>query len=82
MKRSSALSGLIGLILLSFGTLGYVLTSGGFARLFIFVNLLGGLIAVVGWLMSSWARWERWRAVARRVMARTRRSIRLALSDC
>jgi ABC-type uncharacterized transport system involved in gliding motility auxiliary subunit len=54
MKRSSALSGLIGLILLSFGTLGYVLTSGGFARLFIFVNLLGGLIAVVGWLMSSW----------------------------
>lgn len=54
MKRSSALSGLIGLVLLSFGTLGYVLTSGGFARLFIFVNLLGGLFAVIGWLTSSW----------------------------
>ncbi|HXZ86977.1 MAG TPA: GldG family protein [Candidatus Binataceae bacterium] len=54
MKRSSALSGLIGLVLLSFGILGYVLTSGGFARLFIFVNVLGGLFAVTGWLMSSW----------------------------
>src|SRR5215469_4644629 len=56
MKRSSALSGLIGLVLLSFGILGYALTSGGFAKLFIFVNLLGGFFAVVGWLMSSWGK--------------------------
>lgn len=54
MKRSSALSGLIGLVLLLFGILGYLLTTGGFARLFIFVNVLGGLFAVVGWVMSSW----------------------------
>jgi ABC-type uncharacterized transport system involved in gliding motility auxiliary subunit len=54
MKRSSALSGLIGIVLVSFGIIGYGLTAGGFARLFIFVNLLGGLFAVIGWLMSSW----------------------------
>lgn len=54
MKRTSALSGLIGLVLLLFGTLGYLLTSGGFARLYIFINLLGALFALGGWLISSW----------------------------
>lgn len=53
MKRSSALSGLIGLVLLSFGVLGYLLTSGAFARLFSGVNLIAGVIALIGWLASS-----------------------------
>ncbi len=53
MKRSSALSGLIGLVLLSFGALGYLLTAGSFARLFAGVNLIGGAIALIGWLASS-----------------------------
>jgi gliding motility-associatede transport system auxiliary component len=54
MRRTSALTGLIGIVLLSFGVIGYALTSGSFARLFIFVNVLGGVIALIGWLMSSW----------------------------
>lgn len=54
MKRSSALTGLLGLVLLSFGVIGYALTSGSFARFFIFVNLLGGAIAIIGWLVASW----------------------------
>src|SRR5579863_1261453 len=54
MRRTSALTGLIGIVLLSFGIIGYALTSGGFARLFIFVNVLGGAVALIGWLMSSW----------------------------
>lgn len=54
MKRSSALTGLLGLVLLIFGLIGYALTSGGFARLFIFVNLIGGAFALIGWLASSW----------------------------
>ena len=53
MKRTSALSGIIGIIFLLFATFGYVLTAGGFARLFSGVNLLAGIIAVVGWLVSS-----------------------------
>jgi ABC-type uncharacterized transport system involved in gliding motility auxiliary subunit len=54
MKRSSALTGLLGIVLLVFGVIGYALTSGGFARLFILVNLAGGAFAIIGWLMSSW----------------------------
>jgi gliding motility-associatede transport system auxiliary component len=42
--------------LLAFGIIGYALTSGGVARLFIFVNLLGGAFAVTGWLTTSWNR--------------------------
>lgn len=53
MRRTSALAGLLGIVLLAFGLIGYVLTSGGFARLFIFVNLLGGAFALIGWLISS-----------------------------
>jgi hypothetical protein len=52
MKRSSALSGLIGLVLFSFGVLAYVFTSGSFARLFAGVNLIFGLFALVGWAVS------------------------------
>jgi len=53
MKRSSALSGLIGLVLFSFGVLGYILTSGSFARLFAGVNLIFGIIALIGWAVSA-----------------------------
>lgn len=53
MKRTAALSGIIGIIFLLFATLGYVLTAGGFARLFSGVNLLAGVIALAGWLVSS-----------------------------
>jgi ABC-type uncharacterized transport system involved in gliding motility auxiliary subunit len=53
MKRTSALSGIVGIIFLLFAGLGYILTTGGFARLFSGVNLLAGIIAVAGWLVSS-----------------------------
>ena len=53
MKRTSALSGIVGIIFLLFGALGYILTAGGFARLFSGVNLLAGVIALAGWLVSS-----------------------------
>jgi ABC-type uncharacterized transport system involved in gliding motility auxiliary subunit len=53
MKRTSALAGLLGLVLLSFGIIGYALTSGGFAKLFIVVNLVLGAFALIGWLISS-----------------------------
>ena len=53
MKRTSALSGIIGIIFLLFGSLGYVLTAGGLARLFSGVNLLAGVIALSGWLVAS-----------------------------
>ena len=43
MKRTSALSGIVGIIFLLFGALGYILTAGGFARLFSGVNLLAGV---------------------------------------
>lgn len=55
MRRSSALAGLLSLVLLAFGIIGYVLTSGGFARLFTFVNLLAGAFALISWLASSWS---------------------------
>src|SRR6185312_2088708 len=53
MRRTSALAGLLGIVLLAFGVIGYALTSGGFARLFIFVNLIAGAFALIGWLISS-----------------------------
>ena len=53
MKRTSALSGIIGIIFLLFGSLGYVLTTGGLARLFSAANLLAGVIALSGWLVAS-----------------------------
>ena len=50
------MTGLLGLVLLGFGIIGYALTSGGVARLFIFINLVGGAFALIGWLTSSWGR--------------------------
>jgi ABC-type uncharacterized transport system involved in gliding motility auxiliary subunit len=54
MRRTSALAGLLSLVLLAFGIIGLVLTSGGFARLFVFVNLVAGVLALISWLVSSW----------------------------
>ncbi|HJU28431.1 MAG TPA: Gldg family protein [Candidatus Binataceae bacterium] len=54
MKRTTALTGLLGLVLLAFGIVGYALTSGTFAQFFIFINLLGGAIAIIGWVVASW----------------------------
>jgi ABC-type uncharacterized transport system involved in gliding motility auxiliary subunit len=54
MRRTSALTGLLGLVLLAFGIIGYALTSGGVARLFILVNLIGGAFTLIGWLTTSW----------------------------
>jgi ABC-type uncharacterized transport system involved in gliding motility auxiliary subunit len=54
MRRTSALTGLLGLVLLAFGIIGYALTSGSVARLFIFINLIGGAFALIGWLTASW----------------------------
>ena len=56
MRRTSALTGLLGLVLLAFGIIGYALTSGNVARLFIFINLIGGAFALIGWLTASWGR--------------------------
>jgi len=53
MKRSSALSGLIGLVLFSFGVLAYIVTNGAFARLFAGVNLIAGAMALIGWALAA-----------------------------
>ena len=52
MRRTSALTGVLGLVLLSFGIVGYALTSGAFARLFILINLVGGALAIISWFIS------------------------------
>ncbi len=54
MRRTSALAGLLSLVLLGFGIIGLVLVSGGFARLFAFVNLIAGAFALISWLVASW----------------------------
>ena len=54
MRRTSALAGLLSLVLLGFGIVGFVLVRGGFARLFVFVNLVAGGFALISWLVSSW----------------------------
>src|SRR5258708_30953816 len=54
MRRTSALAGLLGIVLLAFGLIGYALVSGGFAGFFILINLLGGVFALIIWVTSSW----------------------------
>jgi len=54
MKRTTGLAGLLGIVLLAFGIIGFGLVSGGFAGLFIFINLVGGAFALIGWLISNW----------------------------
>ncbi|MGH7986205.1 MAG: GldG family protein [Candidatus Binataceae bacterium] len=53
MKRSSALAGVLGLVLLIFGLIGYFFTGGNFAKLYIFVNIFCGLLAIIGWIVAS-----------------------------
>src|SRR5579864_5568989 len=51
MRRSAALYGILGLVLLSFGLVDYFISSG--FRLFVWVNLAGGIFAIVLWITSS-----------------------------
>lgn len=51
MRRSAALYGILGLVLLAFGLVDYFIASG--FRLFVWVNLIGGLFAIVAWITSS-----------------------------
>jgi len=51
MRRSSALTGIIGLVLISFGLLDYFIASG--FKFFVFVNVVLGAFALVLWAVSS-----------------------------
>ncbi|MDO8433327.1 MAG: Gldg family protein [Candidatus Binatus sp.] len=51
MRRSSALYGILGLVLLAFGLVDYFIASG--FRVFVFINLIGGVFAIILWLTSS-----------------------------
>jgi len=51
MRRSAALYGILGLVLLAFGLVDYFLAEG--FRLFVWVNLAGGIFAIVLWITSS-----------------------------
>ncbi len=51
MRRSAALYGLIGLVLIIFGLIDLKIAPG--FRLFVWVNLVGGLFALVLWITSS-----------------------------
>ena len=51
MRRSAALYGILGLVLLSFGLVDYFISSG--FRLFVWVNLVCGIFAIVLWITSS-----------------------------
>src|SRR5262245_54989221 len=51
MKRSTALYGILGLVLLAFGLVDYFIASG--FRAFVWVNIVAGLFAIVLWLTSS-----------------------------
>jgi len=51
MRRSSALTGIIGLVLIAFGLLDYFIATG--FRFFVFVNLVLGVFALVLWIVSS-----------------------------
>ena len=51
MRRSAALYGILGLVLLAFGLVDYFIAAG--FRLFVWVNLIGGLFAIVLWITSS-----------------------------
>ena len=51
MRRSAALYGILGLVLLAFGLIDYFISSG--FRLFVWVNLAGGIFAIILWVTSS-----------------------------
>src|ERR1700686_731214 len=51
MRRSAALYGILGLVLFGFGVVDYFFSSR--FRLFVWVNLAGGIFAIVLWITSS-----------------------------
>src|SRR5215813_15326821 len=51
MRRTSALYGIIGLVLLAFGLIDLQIAPG--FRLFVWVNLVGGIFAIVLWITAS-----------------------------
>ena len=51
MRRSAALYGILGLVLLAFGLVDYFIATG--FRVFVWVNLIGGAFALVLWITSS-----------------------------
>ena len=51
MRRNSALAGIIGAVLLAFGLVDYFIAAG--FRFFVLVNLVGGVFAIVSWLVSG-----------------------------
>ncbi|MGH7863767.1 MAG: GldG family protein [Candidatus Binataceae bacterium] len=51
MQRNAAVTGLIGLVLLIFGLVDYFIAPN--FTLFVYVNLVGGLVAIVAYLVSS-----------------------------
>jgi len=51
MRRSSALAGIIGLVLLSFGLVDYFIAAG--FKFFVFVNIAAGVFALIVWAVSS-----------------------------
>lgn len=51
MRRSSALTGIIGLVLISFGLLDYFIASG--FKFFVFINVVLGVFALILWAVSS-----------------------------
>src|SRR5215469_8240437 len=53
MRRSAALYGIIGLILLTFGIIDHLIAPG--FRFFVWVNLVAGIFALVLWITSSGA---------------------------
>jgi ABC-type uncharacterized transport system involved in gliding motility auxiliary subunit len=53
MRRSSALYGILGLVLLVFGLVDYFIATG--FRIFVLINLVGGLFLVLTWMLSSYS---------------------------
>ncbi|HUA35384.1 MAG TPA: Gldg family protein [Candidatus Binataceae bacterium] len=53
MRRSSALYGILGLVLLSFGLIDYFISAG--FKLFVWANVVAGVFALILWIMSSYS---------------------------
>jgi ABC-type uncharacterized transport system involved in gliding motility auxiliary subunit len=53
MRRSSALYGILGLVLLAFGLVDYAIATG--FRLFVWVNIVAGVFSLIMWIMSSYS---------------------------
>ena len=80
MRRSSALTGIIGLVLISFGLLDYFIASG--FKFFVFINIVLGAFALILWAVSSREAVGSMVGHGPPVTAPTRWSIRSRLSAC